>query len=285
MFLENEKKDGSRALVDTLLCCLRQCCGTVTIFYGTGSESSFWQFSVPAPVLVQALYQDHKKYSFPKCEWELLRFHFITVPEPIMVPVLVPLKSVIKLRFRYVKKLQFLRFRFQFSNTSPYVVLIRESGSVTKCHRFGTSRRGPGFSCYRRICVKGSVADPGCLSRIPDPVFYPSRIPDLGSKNSNKREGWKKICCHNFLCSYKFHKIANYFSFEVLKKKIWANFQKNFLPQMGLGSGIWDPGSGKTYSGSRIQGSKRHRIPDPDPQHWSKENISAALRMKSPLCS
>jgi hypothetical protein len=43
---------------------------------------------------------------------------------------------------------------------------------------------------------------------------------------------------------------------------------------MGLGSRIRDPGSGirdpeKTYSGSRIQGSKRHRIPDPDPQHCS----------------
>jgi hypothetical protein len=40
-----------------------------------------------------------------------------------------------------------------------------------------------------------------------------------------------------------------------------------------LGSGIRDPRPGirdpeKTYSGSRIQGSKRHRIPDPDPQHW-----------------
>jgi hypothetical protein len=35
---------------------------------------------------------------------------------------------------------------------------------------------------------KVSVADPGCLSRIPDPDFYPSRIPDPGSKNSNKRE-------------------------------------------------------------------------------------------------
>ncbi len=30
-----------------------------------------------------------------------------------------------------------------------------------------------------------------------------------GSKNSNKREWWKKICCLNFLCSHKFHKIAN----------------------------------------------------------------------------
>ena len=42
---------------------------------------------------------------------------------------------------------------------------------------------------------------------------------------------------------------------------------------MVLGSGIRYPGSEirdpeKTYSGSRIQGSKRHRIPDPDPQHW-----------------
>ncbi len=35
----------------------------------------------------------------------------------------------------------------------------------------------------------GSVADPGCLSRIPDPDFYPSRISDPGSKNRNKREG------------------------------------------------------------------------------------------------
>ncbi len=36
-----------------------------------------------------------------------------------------------------------------------------------------------------------SVADPGCLSRIPDPDFYPSRIPDLGSriqKQYQKRE-------------------------------------------------------------------------------------------------
>jgi hypothetical protein len=37
---------------------------------------------------------------------------------------------------------------------------------------------------------------------------------------------------------------------------------------MGLGSGIRDPE--KNYSGSWIRGSKRHRIPDPDPQHWLK---------------
>jgi hypothetical protein len=39
--------------------------------------------------------------------------------------------------------------------------------------------------------VVDSVADPGCLSRIPDPDFYPSRIPDIGSriqKPQQKRE-------------------------------------------------------------------------------------------------
>jgi len=68
------------------------------------------------------------------------------------------------------------------------------------------------------------IPDPGswCLP-IPDPG---SRIPDPGSKNINKRERWKKISCHTFLCSHKFHKIVNYFSFEVLKKKIWANIQR-----------------------------------------------------------
>jgi hypothetical protein len=59
---------------------------------------------------------------------------------------------------------------------------------------------------------------------IPDPDFYPSRIPDLGSKNSNKREDEKKFVVITFL-------IAT--SFELLMKKIWANFQRiiEFLPK------------------------------------------------------
>jgi hypothetical protein len=57
-----------------------------------------------------------------------------------------------------------------------------------------------------------SVADPGCLSRI--------------QKQQQKR-GVKKICCLTFFCSHKFDKIVNYFIFEMLKKKIWANFQRN----------------------------------------------------------
>jgi hypothetical protein len=35
----------------------------------------------------------------------------------------------------------------------------------------------------RKLSEKSSVANPGWLSR----------IPDFGSKNSNKREGWKKL--------------------------------------------------------------------------------------------
>jgi hypothetical protein len=60
----------------------------------------------------------------------------------------------------------------------------------------------------------------------------------------------------------------------MLKNKIWANFQriKELFTQKIVTKlskywfGIRDPE--KTHSGSRIQGSKRHRIPDLDPQHW-----------------
>jgi hypothetical protein len=128
-------------------------------------------------------------------------------------------------------------------------------------------------------------SDPGCLSRIPDPDFYPSRIPDPGSRiqEQQQKSGVKKICCHNFLCSHKFHKIASYFSFEVLKKNIWANFQRiiELFPKKlsissqkyGFGIRIRDPE--KTYSRSRTQRSKRRRIPDPDPQHWFSRSSSS----------
>jgi hypothetical protein len=115
--------------------------------------------------------------------------------------------------------------------------------------------------------VYHSVADPGCLSRIPDPDFYPSRIPDLGSripdpKTATKERGDKKLDVKPFYVATKFNKIVNYFSFEVLKKKMWANFQriielftKKIVKKL-FKIWSWDPGS-------RIQGSKRHRIPDP----------------------
>jgi hypothetical protein len=77
-----------------------------------------------------------------------------------------------------------------------------------------------------------------------------SRIPDLGSRiqKQQQKTGVKKICFHNFLCSHKFHKNATYFSFEVLKKKIWANFQRiiELFTQKIVTKlskiWVWDPG-------------------------------------------
>jgi hypothetical protein len=42
-------------------------------------------------------------------------------------------------------------------------------------------------------CFTASLADPGCLSRILDPDFYPSRIHYPGSNNINKRRGEKLV--------------------------------------------------------------------------------------------
>ncbi len=66
-----------------------------------------------------------------------------------------------------------------------------------------------------------SVADLGCLSWIQIFTHPGSRI-----QNQQQKRGVKKISCHTFSCSHKFHKIVNNFIFEMLKKKIWANFQR-----------------------------------------------------------
>jgi hypothetical protein len=84
-------------------------------------------------------------------------------------------------------------------------------------------------------------------------VANPSRIPDLGfripdPKTATKERGEKKFVIILF-CSHKFHKIESYFIFELLKKKIWANFQriievftqKMFTKLSKLW--VWDPGS------------------------------------------
>jgi hypothetical protein len=108
------------------------------------------------------------------------------------------------------------------------------------------------------------------VSKIPNPDFYPSRILIPDPKTATKVRGEKKLLSYLF-CSYKFRKIEYYFIFEMPNKKIWANFQRiievftqKIVTKLSKIS-VWDPE--KIYSGSRIQGSKRHRIPDPDPQH------------------
>jgi hypothetical protein len=51
-----------------------------------------------------------------------------------------------------------------------------------------------------------SVADPGCLSRIPDPDFYPSRIPD--PKTATKERGEKKFDVIPFFVATNFTKFT-----------------------------------------------------------------------------
>jgi hypothetical protein len=51
-----------------------------------------------------------------------------------------------------------------------------------------------------------------------------SRIPD--PKTATKERGEKNLMSKPFYVATKFNKIVNYFSFEVLKKIIWANFQR-----------------------------------------------------------
>jgi hypothetical protein len=50
-----------------------------------------------------------------------------------------------------------------------------------------------------------SVADPGCLSQIPDPDFYPSRIPD--PKTATKKRGEKQFVVIPFFIAINLTKL------------------------------------------------------------------------------
>jgi hypothetical protein len=98
--------------------------------------------------------------------------------------------------------------------SSRFCAVYRKFGTVRCSYSlFGV------IDLYRGIrigfCMSSSVADPGCLSRIPDPDFYPSRILDPGSlipdleswipdsgpvtKNSNQRGRGKNFLSYLFL--------------------------------------------------------------------------------------
>ncbi len=118
-------------------------------------------------------------------------------------------------------------------------------------------------------------------------VYSGSRIlifthPGSRIQKQQQKRGAKNFFCHTFWCSHKFHKIENYFSFEVLKKKIWANFQriiKLFTQKIVTKLSkiwVWDPGSrGQKGTGSRI--------PDPEPQHlyWWCFSICVNVQVSS----
>jgi hypothetical protein len=82
---------------------------------------------------------------------------------------------------------------------------------------------------------------------IPDPDFYPSRIPD--PKTTTKERGEKKLVVILFLQPQISQNRANFQRIiELFTQKIVTMLSKIW---------VWDPRSGirkKTYSGSRVQG-------------------------------
>jgi hypothetical protein len=113
----------------------------------------------------------------------------------------------------------------------------------------------------------GSVADPGCLSRIPDPTFFhpgselsPSRIPDPGSASKNLSILTPKKPKKGFLSSRKYDPGCS--------SRI-PDPDADLLP-------IPDPGSrGQKGTGSRIRntvsGSDKFR--QIGVQNWSKSSL------------
>jgi hypothetical protein len=82
----------------------------------------------------------------------------------------------------------------------------------------------------------------------------------------------------------------------MLKKKIWANFQRIIevftqkIFSMLSNIWVWDPRSGIRKKpipdpGSRGQKGKSHRIPDPDPQHCQEvQHFTAGMLIRIPMC-
>ncbi len=103
-----------------------------------------------------------------------------------------------------------------------------------------------------------------------------SRISDHGFKNSNKREGRKKICS-TFFCSHKNHKIENYIN--IGDEKIWTNLQRIIelytqklpLSSQNYGFGIRDQGSG----------IREKPIPDPGSRSWGQKSTGSRIRIRN----
>jgi hypothetical protein len=108
------------------------------------------------------------------------------------------------------------------------------------------------------------VADPGCLSRIPDSDFYPSRISDPGSripdpKTATKERGEKKFVVITFYVASNFTKLHIILVLCAEEKNL-GQFSKNYrtfytkIVNKLSKIWIWDPGSrGQKGTGSRIR--------------------------------
>jgi hypothetical protein len=71
---------------------------------------------------------------------------------------------------------------------------------------------------------KCSVADPGCLSWIPDPDFYPFRIPD--PKTATKERGEKKFVVITFYVATNFTKLLIILVLKCRREKFGPIFKE-----------------------------------------------------------
>jgi hypothetical protein len=115
---------------------------------------------------------------------------------------------------------------------------------------------------------------------------FESRIPEPKTKTEERSE--KKFVIIPFNVATNFTKLKIILvskcgrkKFEPISKNYRAFYPKKLpLSSQRYGFGIRDPE--KTYSGSRIrvQGSKRHRIPDPDQQHCLRDSSLVIIPAK-----
>ncbi len=152
-------------------------------------------------------------------------------------------------------------------------------------HRHHVTRRLP--LRFRRQGRQGSCAWIGlqcCGSGmfIPDPGSWFLPIPDPGSKNRNKREGWKKIDVIPFYVATNFTKLFIILVWSAKEKNL-GQFSKNYTIELFTQKivtilskvWVWDPGSGKNL----------FRIPDlgvkkaPDPGSGSATLVNCKKRI------
>jgi hypothetical protein len=139
-------------------------------------------------------------------------------------------------------------------------------------NKYRLQRDGQGRLILKNSVLRIRDVYPGSwFLPIPDPA---SRIPD--PKTATKERGEKNLLY--FFCSHKFHKIESYIIFEMLKKKIWANFQriievftqKIFTKLSKIW--VWDPGSGVRKNLFRIPDPGVKKAPDPGSATLEKFN-------------
>ncbi len=102
-------------------------------------------------------------------------------------------------------------------------------------------------------------------------MFIPILIfthPGSRIQKQQQKRGVKKISCHTLFCSHKFHQIENCFIFEMMKKIVWANFQRiielfnqKIVTKLSK-IWVWDPGSEIRIRDPRSGSGIR----DPDPE-------------------